>query len=248
MGTAKKRIYLLVLIFVSVALLNSIGSAASFLDNISLGLERNIGQSNYETVIREKRVVQLAQPQAARVGNLFRSLVNACGRSRELHFTLTVLQDDGVNAFALPGGYVFVNTGLLNYVKSDGELAGVLGHEIAHIDRKHGMRAVYRSVGFSALIAFLSGNGRNLEDREQIRRLAAVSMNLAQLGYSREAEYEADRLGVQLMESAGYDKRALLRFWSRLAAAADSKTPAFMTMFATHPLTRERIKRIEMMN
>ena len=248
MRNGKKRLYLLIVILIGVSFLNSIGSAASFLDNLSLGLERRIGANNYDTIVRQKRVVQLPQSQAAHLQNLFRNLVGSCNRSRELNFTITVLQDDSINAFSLPGGYVFVNSGLLNYVKNDGELAGVLGHEIGHIDRKHGMRALYRTVGFSVLFSLLSGNGQKYNDPEQIRRLAAISMNLAQLGYSRGAEYEADRCGVQLMERAGYDKRDLLRFWSRLETAADRKTPGFMAVLATHPLTRDRIKRIEMLD
>jgi predicted Zn-dependent protease len=232
---------LFIMIFV---ISQSIGFAESFFGSLSLGLEKNIGYSNYQSVTSEKEVVQLPKTEADHLNSLFNRLTSNCSRRKEVHFSLTVVKDDSVNAFALPAGYVFVNTGLLSFIKSDGELAGILGHEIAHVDRRHSMKAIYRAVGFSIVLSLLLNNNDDVRHKEQMAQIAGISMSLAQLGYSREDEFEADRHGVEIMEKAGYNKKDILNFWRRFERqnGDSSKT---LKILATHPPTNERIKQIE---
>ncbi|MGE5583449.1 MAG: M48 family metallopeptidase [Bacillota bacterium] len=238
----KKPVLILCVLISSFSFAQSAGFAQSFWDSLALGLEQDIGRNNYESITAQKRVVHLPPDQTEHYNNLFNKLVAQCSRRDELHFSLTVVQDDSVNAFALPGGYVFVNTGLLSYIKNDSELAGVLGHEIAHIDRRHSMQAIYRSVGFSVILGLLLNKGS--DRNEQLGQLAAISLSLAQLGYSRDAEYEADRYGVGFMQKAGYNKEDLVNFWQRFLAQ-NGDTPGALTFLSTHPPTSERIKKIE---
>ncbi|HBE80557.1 MAG TPA: hypothetical protein DDW65_22650 [Firmicutes bacterium] len=229
-------------------LAGSVGCAESLFGSLTLGLEKNIGLYNYQSVTMEKRVVQLPPAKAEHLNELFERLVSHSARRNELHFRLTVIRDDSVNAFALPGGYVFVNTGLLSYVKNDSELAGVLGHEIAHIDRSHSMKSIYRSAGISMALVLLLNNDNNDDARRKqiFSEIAGVSMRLAQLGYSRNAEFEADRYGLAIMEKSGYNKQDLLNFWRRFRAqSAEPEQGKAFTILSTHPPTSERIRQIE---
>ncbi len=221
--------------------------ANNLLDSLSLGLEKEIGYNTYHQIIAEKEVVQLPAEQHERINSMFAKLVNQSGRQKEIKYSLTVVKDDSVNAFALPAGYIFVNTGLLSYIKSDGELAGVLAHEIAHVDRRHSMKAVTRAIGMNVLLGLII-NKTDSKRKEQLAKIGVVAINLAQLGYSREAEFEADAYGVKFMKAAGYQKEELLDFWRRMVSDSGSgNSLAILQLFSTHPPIKERIKKIEAM-
>lgn len=227
-----------------VSFLTPVAYTASFFDSFLLELEKDIGQNSYQRIVAERRVRKLPEDEEEQLTGIFDRLVAACNRKNELKFNLTVVEDNTVNAFALPGGYIFVHTGLLSYVHSEGELAGVLAHEIAHVDLGHGMKALGRQLGFSLLWQLVMGN----RSPEQIAKIGAIAINLTQLGYGREAEFEADRHGVIFMRKAGYSKQEFLSFWRRLQnESGEGKNPAFLQIFSTHPPTSERIKRIEEM-
>lgn len=224
-----------------VSLLTTVGYTASFFDSLLLDLEREIGVSGYQRIISEQQVMELPAEDEKHLTEIFDRLVAVCGRQSELQFSLTVVEDETVNAFALPGGYIFVHTGLLDFVRSEGELAGVLAHELAHVDLKHGMKAVGRQIGFSLLFQLMLGDSSS----EQIAKIGAVAINLTQLGYGREAEFEADRSGALFMARSGYSKAELISFLERLQEeSGDGKNPAFIQIFSTHPPIAERIKRL----
>ena len=240
MRRQQKCLLLWGLIF-GVALILSLTGYAGFFDELELSLEKEIGRSSYESILAEYQVVSLPPEEEERLQNIFDRLVAACGRRNELEFSLTVVEDETVNAFALPGGYIFVHTGLLAYVESDGELAGGLGHEIAHVDRKHSMSAIKRQLGMALLFQIFFSDAS-----EEIAKIGNLAINLTQLGYGREAEYEADRYGVYFMEKAGYSREEILNFWRRLVEeTGGGEDPALLQLFSTHPPTSERIKRIE---
>jgi predicted Zn-dependent protease len=208
---------------------------------LELSLEKQIGQNSFDSIVAQKKVVKLPEEETRRLNAVYDRLVRVCPRRKELKFSLTVVEDETVNAFALPAGYIFVHTGLLEYVASDGELAGVLAHEIAHVDRKHSMSVIKRQLGMALLFqVFLS------DASEELAKVGALAVNLAQLGYGRDAEYEADRYGVIFMEKAGYDRAEILNFWERLVKHSGGKEePQILQLFSTHPPTAERIKRIK---
>lgn len=235
---------ILPLLILILSFISSIGYAG-FFDSLELSLEKDIGRDTYESIIAEMAVVQLEPEDEERLQSIFSRLVNACRRKDELDFTLTVVKEDSVNAFALPAGYIFVHTGLLKYVQNDGELAGVLAHEIAHVDRKHSMDSIKRQIGMSLILQLVLDKNKS---EEMIAKIGAFAINMAQLGYSREAEFEADRYGVIFMEKAGFSREDILGFWRRMVEeTGEQDVPEFLQLFSTHPPTSERIEKIESM-
>ncbi len=243
-----RRLISLILIMLLVYLLLPTNIfAKNLLDSFSLGLEKEIGYNTYQQILSQKEVVQLSQAQEKWLSTMFSNLVKQSKRKNEIKYSIAVVKDDTVNAFALPAGYIFVHTGLLSYIKSDGELAGILAHEIAHVDKRHSMKTISRTIGMSVLLGLVVEKSSE-KRKEEISRIGAVAVSLAQLGYSREAEYEADAFGVSFMKQAGYQKKELLNFWRRMeGSSGEGKSLAILGLLSTHPPTSERIKRIEAM-
>jgi predicted Zn-dependent protease len=240
----RKKAGFLAIFLISILIFQSVSFANSVVDSWALGLEKEIGRSNYQSVISEKTVVHLPQNREEDLQNVFRRLVRNCKRNKELNFKLTVVRDDSPNAFALPAGYVFINTGLLPMIKNDGELAGVLGHELAHVNCNHAMKAIYRTIGYSVAVDLFLGSRHNRWNTQEMAGLAGVSLRLSQLGYSRKAELEADRQGVEIMEKAGYNKQDILNFWRRFQSQ-NGDPSKFLPVLADHPSIQTRIEQIE---
>jgi predicted Zn-dependent protease len=162
------------------------------------------------------------------------------------HFEFFVIQDPTINAFALPGGYIGVHTGLIDAVRNESELAGVLSHEIGHVVQKHIARMV-DAQKTSGLISMLALAVAILAARSdsQVSQAAIVGSQAAsvqsQLNFTRGNEREADRVGLQIMSASGFSPQAMATFFQRLQSESrldDSNAPAYLR---THPLTYERI-------
>ena len=162
-------------------------------------------------------------------------------------FTFTVLNTPVVNAFALPGGYVYVTRGLVALTNDEAELAGVIAHEIGHVVARHTAQRYSRSV-LAQLGAGILGAVTNNAD---LGRLAEVGSGLYLSSFSREQEYESDSFGVKYLQAAGYDPNAMASFLAALdgqskleAAMANQKGSGGLdSLFATHPRTPARIER-----
>ncbi len=162
-------------------------------------------------------------------------------------FTFTVLNSPDVNAFALPGGYVYVTRGVLALANSEAELAGVLAHEIGHVVARHSAQRYSRSVIANLGAAVLG----LLIDNPQLNQLAQIGGELYLTGYSRQQEYEADLLGVRYLIRTGYNPWAQARFLESLEAehqlsarlAGQDSRGRGLDFFSTHPRTSERIQR-----
>ncbi|MCS7158748.1 MAG: M48 family metallopeptidase, partial [Blastocatellia bacterium] len=131
-------------------------------------------------------------------------------RVEPYEYTFKVLDSDEVNAFALPGGPVYIMRGLLEMATDDDELACVIGHELAHINRRHAAKQITRGTWASVLIV--------LGTQGKVRDIAELTATLLQLKYSRNQEYEADRLGIEYAYRAGYDPNGMIRFFQKLQA------------------------------
>lgn len=172
-------------------------------------------------------------------------LVAVCDR-KELVYTFRAVHDEDVNAFSLPGGYVFVNDGLIKRTASDDELAGVIAHEIAHITARHAVKRYESSLGLQ--IAQLA----TLATRQgAAARGLSIAAQAAALSYARQDELEADRLGAKYMKAAGYDPKALLTFLEKLHTL-DQATTHYLPrgvvrpQYAqTHPYVPERIRAVK---
>ena len=142
----------------------------------------------------------------------------------------------GPNAFAMPGGTVVVTDQLVRAFPDSDVIAGVLGHEIAHVSEAHGLKQVYRSLGTYLLVAVIVGDvGPVLDD------LLLEGGVLLSLSYSREHEREADRIGMALAAKAGYDPAALALFFEKLPGGGKSGGPSWLS---THPASQDRIAEI----
>ena len=142
-----------------------------------------------------------------------------------------------VNAFNIPGGHVYVNTGLIAEADDAAEFAGVMAHEISHGVSRHGTEQLSRAYGISILGGILLG--QNPAAYQQILAQILAQGSLAR--FSRSAETEADRLGVRSMYGAGYDPRGLVDIFQKLLSARQRRPSSVERFFSTHPLTEERI-------
>ncbi len=147
-----------------------------------------------------------------------------------------------INAFALPGGYVYVNRGLIEAVRNEGELAGVLAHEMAHVAQRHGTsqatKAYGAQMGVGLLGQLLGGRDQRLGVGEQI--IGSLGLNALFMKFSRNAESEADRVGAQMMSRAGYDPMAMANFFDLLAAQQRGNPSAVSQFFSDHPSPQNR--------
>jgi beta-barrel assembly-enhancing protease len=152
-----------------------------------------------------------------------------------------LVQNDQVNAFNLPGGLVYVNAGLVREADTLDELASVMAHEIGHGASRHGTQLMTRAYGYNAIAGLLLG--RNAGQTQQI--LAQLVGTGILTNYSRDAENEADRLGVAYMYQAGYDPRGASSFMKELLTLRRSRPNAVAQFFSSHPLTEDRIRNID---
>lgn len=152
-----------------------------------------------------------------------------------------IVDDPSVNAFNLPGGLVYVNRGLIAEADSLDQLAGVLAHEIGHGAARHGTQLMTRSYGYSLLAGLLLG--RNPSQGQQI--LAQVVGTGVLTRYSRNAEMEADRLGVEYAYRSGYNPRGAADFFRQLLQMRQRRPTKVEQFFSSHPLTESRISAVE---
>jgi predicted Zn-dependent protease len=156
-------------------------------------------------------------------------------------FTIKVIDSDEVNAFALPGGFFFVNTGLISRAESEAELAGVMAHEIAHVAARHGTRQASRATiaNYATIpLIFLGGGWTGYA----IQQGANLAIPLTFLAFNRSFEGEADLLGLQYLYKTGYDPTAYVDFFEKIQALEKKKPGTMSKVFGTHPLTEDRIK------
>jgi len=160
-------------------------------------------------------------------------------------FTIKVLDTDEINAMALPGGFFYVNSGLILACDSEDELAGVMAHEISHVAAHHAAREMtklnYMQIGSIPLMIFTQGTwtGYGIYEAAQL----AVPMTF--LMFSREYEAEADYLGIQYMYRAGYDPQGMVSIFEKLSALEKHKPGALSRAFSDHPATPDRIAAVE---
>jgi len=145
--------------------------------------------------------------------------------------------DEVINAFAAPGGYMYFYTGLIKFLDNEAQLAGVMAHEIAHADRRHSTQMLTKQYGFSILLSIALGE--NPSQLEQI--LSQLALGGTMLKYSRDNEYEADKYAVTYLYDTDYHPRELAGFFEKMMDSSQ-KIPEFLS---THPSDENRIKNIE---
>lgn len=206
----------------------------------SIEKEIALGKQMAQEVERQAKLVD--DPSIAEyVNRLGQNLVN--NSDARVPFTVKVIDSDEINAFALPGGFMFVNTGLILKAANEAELAGVMAHEIAHVAARHGTKQATR--GQLANIAsipliFLGGWAGYA-----IRQAAGLAIPMGFLKFSRGMEQQADHLGLEYMYKAGYDPAAFLDFFERIQSLEKKKPGRLASVFASHPPTGNRIRKAQ---
>ena len=185
------------------------------------------------------------EPMQERVRMIGDRIAAVCDR-KELVYRFTVVKDDDVNAFSLPGGYVFINDGLVKKTANDDELAAVIAHEEGHITARHAVKRFESGVGLQLLqLATLAAR------QGAAARGVSVAAQAAQLAYARQDELEADRLGVKYVKAAGFDPKGMLSFLEKLRGL-DQEKPHYLPrgvvrpQYAmTHPYVPERLRAVK---
>jgi predicted Zn-dependent protease len=158
----------------------------------------------------------------------------------DLPWHFGVIQSDDINAFAIPGGYVYVTQGLYRLLASEADLAGVLGHEIGHVVRKHHLKLLQQSRLLNLGGELLS---KQAGENERIRRLIGGGAEIVARSLDKQSEFEADRMGVVLAARAGYDPFGLPEVLQNIGRAA-SNEGAVALLFKTHPLPDARLNQL----
>jgi len=208
--------------------------------------ELAMGAQAHRSIMRQKRPLNNPKIQAY-VNNLGQQLARQSHR-KDIKYTFTVLDDPSVNAFALPGGYIYITTGIMAYLNSEGELAGVLGHEIGHVTARHGVKQQSASVAGAVLMSVLAkqtgGTGKEFSNLNR----AILS------GYGREHELEADRLGAEYLARIGYAPKNMIDVvgvlksqeeFDKFQARREGRQPrAYHGVFASHPRNDTRLQKV----
>jgi beta-barrel assembly-enhancing protease len=213
---------------------------------------RDVGKGvNFYSIEKEialgKQLAQEVERQAKIVDDpIIAEYVNRVGQNlvrnsdAKVPFTIKVVDSEEVNAFALPGGFFFVNSGLIMKAETEAELAGVMAHEIAHVAARHGTRQATRGtlINYASIPLIFMGGWTGYA----IRQGAGLAIPLGFLTFSRGFESEADMLGLEYMYKSGYDPTAFVDFFEKLQSMEKKKPGTLSKVFSTHPMTDDRIK------
>jgi predicted Zn-dependent protease len=202
----------------------------------SIEKEIALGKQLAEDVQRQAKIIDdpVISEYVNRVGqNIVRN------SDAKVPFTIKVVDDETVNAFALPGGFFFVDSGLIEKAESEAELAGVMAHEIAHVAARHGTRQATRGeiAQLSTIPLIFMGGWTGYG----IRQAASVLIPVGFLKFSRGFESEADMYGLQYMYKTGYDPTAFIDFFEKIETLEKKKPGTMSKVFSTHPMTDDRI-------
>lgn len=176
-------------------------------------------------------------PEANRwVGSVF-DRVKGQFRDRGFDYTITILNDNTVNAFAIPGGSIYIYKGMLDFIGSDDELAAVLSHELAHAERRHSLKQLRQSTAFQLLLQKAVKSGRDRDTWGQV--VGAVTM----LKFSRDDENEADDIGQTRMTNAGFNPVGQVVLWEKFVQKFGKGEKGIMQYLSTHPPSQDRVEK-----
>ncbi|MCM8813497.1 MAG: M48 family metallopeptidase [Candidatus Omnitrophica bacterium] len=180
-----------------------------------------------ETQARAQRILQQLAPHADR---------------QDISYECTVVKNNTVNAFVVPGGFIYVHSALLEQANDD-ELCAVIAHEIGHVVARHGIKKLQANLGFSLLMNIVLG----AESAEKTRQILGVCFSLVSLGYSRQDEFAADELAIKYTRAAGYNPEGLASFFEKLRLKYGDVS-SFEAWASDHPPLKQRIERIRQLS
>ena len=197
--------------------------------NFGKALDKEI-RKQYE-ILEDERITGFLQDRGRKLAGV--------SKRPEIEYHFAAINSEVINAFAIPGGYCYINLGLIRVSESEAELMSVVAHEISHVVRRHSMKRLSQMqlAGMVTEIAFGGGSG------SVKRTVADLFTTTGLLYYSREAEREADHFGLVNMYESGYDPRGMVGMFEKLKAHQEGPDPGgWQLLFSTHPVTGERIE------
>ncbi|GBC83383.1 Beta-barrel assembly-enhancing protease [bacterium HR10] len=207
-------------------------------EEIRLGEELHKQLQKEQRLVRDPELVGYVQRLGERLARV--------SKRPDLDYHFFIIEDPTVNAFALPGGYVYVHTGLLATVESESELASVLGHEIGHVVARHGLKNFKRAQQYQFIVGLINLSIGAIGGESTAARLGQTASQLLAAGiftkHSRDAEREADFLGLHAMYAAGYDPRGMISMFEKLERLSRQNPDLLGFVFRTHPPASERIR------
>ncbi len=229
-------ILLLALVIFSACVTTGPGGKKSFM-MIGSGEESAIGAEMNQQILSESKLLDdsLWQDYINEVGQ---RIVAVCDR-RNIEYHFAVIESEQVNAFALPGGFLYFYTGLLRLMDDEAQLASIVSHEVSHVVARHGMKRLQSAMIAQSGYEVVLGGSKN---SDFVNIASTIGLTLVFSGYSRSAEREADRFGIHYMRQSGYDPNGAIEMFERLATAGDRNANAFEKLVSSHPETKERIR------
>ncbi len=203
-------------------------------NRIPVEWEQKLGESAYRDFLLQQTVIKDG-PAVAAVNEMTHRLTENIP-DNPYKFEIAVVKSDVVNAFALPGGYVVVFTGLMKKAENGEEVAGVLSHELNHVLQRHGLDRMVKQLGLIAVVTIVLGDQQGL-----IGLMKQVGVELLTLKFGREQETEADITGLQLLHRAKIDPNGMIRFFERLS----EKDKERVEILSTHPMSEHRAARLK---
>ena len=208
--------------------------------------ERKLGKEFYEKLKNKGLLIKNPKVNSY-INKIGHNILSHTKRS-PFKFTFSVIKSSGINAFATPGGYIYVYEGLIKLVENESQLAGVLSHEMAHVKSRHIAQTIEKSqkLSIATLVAILAGAflGGGGEGTAAIASFSMATASTLNLKYSREHEEEADRKGMSYLVRTGYDARGMLDFM-KLMRRYEFYSNSIPSYFLTHPGTSERIRYLD---
>jgi Zn-dependent protease with chaperone function len=203
-------------------------------DRIPVEWEQKLGESAYKDFLAHQDVMKEGLAVSA-VEEITHRLVEQIPNN-PYKFEVTVVKSDVVNAFALPGGYIVVFTGLMKKADSGEEVAGVMSHELNHVLQRHGLERIVKQLGLVAVLSIVLGDHQGLAGM-----MKQLSVELMTLKFGREQETEADLTGLQLLHRAKIDPSGMIRFFEELSEKDKGRTE----WLSTHPMSSARAERLK---
>jgi predicted Zn-dependent protease len=245
-GSAMRRLSLIIAVAITITPSASLAQTPIKLHSNKFSLEDDVKLGREAAAEGEKKLQLLRDPQlegyVQHVGERLAAAIPQEFQHPEFQYSFKVVNAKDINAFALPGGPMYVNSGMITAAKTEGEMAGVMAHEISHVALRHGTAQVTKSQKYSVLSQVLGMGGAVAGGPiGSIAQMGAQGVGVYLLKFSREYETEADLLGARIMAGAGYDPRDLANMFKSIEAQGGGGGPSFLS---DHPSPKDRFAKI----
>ncbi len=233
----KKFIVLLILFSIS-CVTTGPGGKTDFIF-ISTPEEVEIGRQVASEVESEEKILRNSTVQDY-VNNVGQKIAGVCDRT-DVEYKFKVIDKEDINAFACPGGFIYVYTGLLETLDNEAQLAAILAHEISHVVARHSIKKLQNIYGYSILAQIALGDKAEGATGDIVNVAAMLILQ----GYSRDNEFEADKYGILYARNAGYNPRGMIQVFEKFEKMEGNPPPAVLGLLSSHPPAGDRISKGE---